>query len=651
MHKPLKPLLIALLACGMSGCDEQAQHTHAGSGKIDWSKPHIVVEPEVTRAIGGVSEMERKRYFAVCDHGTGFDNRMAAGEGVYDYLVNDLGIYFGRQLGPVKYTASQLPEDPDRPGYADISSLEKQEINPPGETFYKDFGPNLDVAAHGNHNAYPEYMGKYMLEGTEYHGHEEWIPDNIDAAAELAAAVFKYNYNDFDRPKYFEPLNEPHWKFFVDQHMADWHLAVKSKIQETMPEVLVGGMCQSVSYFFRSNYQNFVGLEGFIKNTEGKMDFYSFHSYDYFYWEDNSLNGRIQSGLPLEGSLDLLQNHTVNTHGREVDVVISEQGGYINVNPKGEYDGERVASYFAEKYFPDKSWENELRKRSIVCFVHVSSIIANTLAFMDHPHTVQKSVPFLLPNTWNWDPKYYANLYVPENYTDQSKWVPTHMLDFYKLFRGVDGRRVKTISSDPDLQARAFVNGSKLYLLVNNLSSRPESTSLWGINAPKIDIRRFGRNEDQTAYYNEETIKTPSSLELAGRETVVMIADLSAPIREHRSVNEISCYGDKTRVPLSNAEFTIRTPVNKPMEYAVLRVALTRPNGMSYEPKITLNGKELDVPLEDCADRLERGEYGSTKLIYIDPDDLRAKNRVKISFDDGDEGVVGTVVIRVAVKQ
>lgn len=72
-------------------------------------------------------------------------------------------------------------------------------------------------------------------------------------------SVLKYKYTDFDRPKYFEPLNEPQWKFFVDEHMADWHLAVQEKVHALMPEVQVGGMCQSVSCFYRDNDQNFNG--------------------------------------------------------------------------------------------------------------------------------------------------------------------------------------------------------------------------------------------------------------------------------------------------------------------------------------------------------------------------------------------------------
>ncbi|VGO23488.1 beta-agarase [Pontiella sulfatireligans] len=624
----------------------------AASKNIDWAAPHIVVEPQTTRAIGGVSEVDRKRYFCVSDNGTGFDQRMKPE--VYDYLVNELGISFGRSLGPVQYVATTLKEDPSRPGYADLTPLKNKKHGKPGERFEKDFGPNLDVAAHGNHNAYPVYMGKHMHEGVEYHGTPEWIPANIDAAAELAAGVMKYNYTDFDRPKYYEPLNEPHWKYFVDQHMADWHLAVQEKVHALTPDVMVGGMCQSVSYFFRDNYQNFNGFKGFISNTQGKMDFYSFHSYDYLRWRDGEFKGRIQSGLALEGSLDLMQNYTVNTLGKEVDVVVSEQGGYVHSEPKGMYDGEAIAAEIMAAQHPDadpQTWEYEMQKRSIVCFGHVSSILANTMAFIDHPHTVLKSVPFLLPNTWSWDTKYYANLYVPKNYTDQSQWVETHMLDFYKFFRGVNGRRVKVLSSDPDLQTRAFVDGSKMYLAVNNQSWRPESVSLYGIDAKQVEVRRFGRNADFTAYYTEETVPVPEALELAGREAVMIVADFGGTIQEKGKVNEIACYGDKVIVPMKKAEFKIKVPVEKQIDYAVLRVGLTRKTESSKAAVITLNGKPLDVPLEDCADRLADGEYGTTKMVYLNIADLQAENTVSVSFPDGDDGVVGTAVIRAAVVE
>ncbi|MEN8862245.1 MAG: beta-agarase [Lentimonas sp.] len=625
-------------------------YANSSNGAGDNDAARIRVHAGITRAIGGVAEVDRARYFSVSDHGTGFDQRVP--EEIYEYLVHDLGISFGRQLGPVKWTASTLPEDPKRPGYADVTKLENQRLPKPGAQFVKDFGPNLNVAAHGNHNAYPEYMGQYALEGANYHGKTEWVPENIDAAVELAAAVFKYNYNDFDRPKFYEPLNEPHWKFFGDPHFAEWHMAIQKRFHEDLPEVKVGGMCQSVSYFYRDNYQNFNGMKVFYDRTEGEMDFYSFHSYDYFDWTEEDFRGRVQSGLPLEGNLDLLQNYAVLEHGKEVEVVISEQGGYINVQPKGEYDGELLAAKIAEQYFPEDTWENELKKRSVVAFVHVSSIIANTLAFMDHPHTVQKSVPFLLPSTWKWDTKYYASLYVPENYTDESKWVPTHMLDFYKLFRGVDGRRVYAASNDPDLQTRAFVDGSKLYLVINNQSWRSEAAEIQGIMGQSVEIRRFGRNDDYTAYYEESQSVLEPKMEIAGRETVVIVADYGPTIEEKTVLNERSFYGDKTRTKLSeNANYTIEVPAGLSAVYGVLRVGMTRPSGLSHDPQITLNGKVLEVPLEDAADRFDVGEYGTTKMIVIPPVDLKTVNVVKVRFPDGDAGAVGSAVLRIAVRE
>jgi hypothetical protein len=280
----------------------------------------------------------------------------------------------------------------------------------------------------------------------------------------------------------------------------------------------------------------------------------------------------------------------------------------------------------------------------------VSSILANTMAFIDHPHTVKKAVPFLLPNTWSWDVKYYANLYVPYNYTDQSQWVETHMLDFYKFFQGVDGRRVKALCSDPDLQTRAFVDGSKIYLAVNNQSWGAESVSLYGIDAKTVEIRRFGRNADFTAYFTSEKIATPEQLEVAGREAVMIVADLGRPVAEKKAVNEIVCYGDKMMIPLKMATFKISVPQDKPIDYAVLRVGLTRTSDLSHAAIITLNGKALEVPLEDCADRLNAGEYGTTKLVNLNPVDLLAENTVTISFPDGEQGFVGTAVIRAAVS-
>ncbi|MEO0796237.1 MAG: beta-agarase [Verrucomicrobiota bacterium] len=647
-----------------AGCSENAPSQDAStsgsltledepkSRPIDWNKPYIVVEPNVTRAVQGVSEVDRKRYFAICDSGGYFPNQVKD-QAMYDYLVNDLEISFGRALGPVKWIAQNTKEDPERPGYADLTKIKNTKLPKPDPQFLEDFGPNLDVAAHGNHNAYPEYMGRFENEESLKHKYAEYLPLDVAAAAELAAAVMKYNYDDFTRPRYFEPINEPHWSFYSEPHLAEWHLATMEAVHEATPEVLVGGPCSSVCYFYRRDYSGFNGVKDFIDATDGKMDFYSYHTYDYLRWRDGELKGRLQSGLPLEGTLDLVPNYTVNKFGEEKDIVVSEHGGYIWNDPKGEFDGDYVASEILKIHEPDAdtdSWEYEMKKRSIVNFGHVSSILANTLAFMDHPHTLKKAVPFILFTTWNWDPKYYAGMFVPYEYTDEEQWVETDLTAFYKFFRGVDGRRVKALCSDPDLQVRAFVNGSKLYLAISNQSPKSETIDLYGITTPTVNVRSLGRNENFTMSYGEETVDTPKTLTVAGRESLMIVADYGSAIAETSTVNELVCYGDDVAKPLSEATFTVQVPQDREIDYAQLRVAVTRPPEASQEPVITLNGKALEVPLEDSAERYTDLEYASTKLIYVDPAELQEVNTVAVSFPDGDDGAVGSVVIRAAVQ-
>ncbi len=619
----------------------------------------VTVDPQTTRAIEGHAELDRGRYLNLCDPGTGFDRRLKDGPGVYETLIQDYGARFGRRLGLVKWVARNVKEDPSRPGFADLSSIEN-ELRPQksSERMRSELGPNLGVAVHGAHNAFPEFMGRVDAEEADGHGNVQRLPQNLAASAELAAAVLKHGYTDFDRPAFYEPVNEPHWRFMQNKHIARWHMAVRNAVKASTPEVAVGGPCMSVSYFYRNGYDGFNSVKSFMDQTAGAMDFYSFHVYDYFRWQApdakgggvrGDYGGAIQTGLPLEGVLDLVQNHAVSEFGHEVDLVISEHGGYNGFPKGGEYDGEEQADRLAALHFPEaRGFEREMKKRSIVNSLMLGSVVANTLTFMDHPHVVQKAVPFLLPNTWNWGPKYYAQLYVPYDYTDESRWVPTHLIDFYRFFRGVDGRRVKALCDDPDVQARAFVSGDTLYLALNNQSYRPETVNLSGLSADQVVLRRMGRNTDFTGYYREDQVAAPATLELAGRESVMLVAPLAgAAARATRTVDERVFYADRIAQPVADAAFHINVPASHTIDYAQLRIGLERPVDAAKSPTVRLNGQVLDVPLEDCADRMTNDvQYATTKLIPVDPALLKVHNTVAITFADGDAGHVGTAVLR-----
>ena len=618
----------------------------------------IVIQPSVTRAIEGISELERERYFAVAESGIGAQRALQTEER-FQYLFQELDAKLGRILGPVSSSirwGNAVQEDPKRPGFVDLDHLKKVlSQKSVDETALREiFGENLNIAAHGQHNAFPAFMGKHDNEHSRKK--PEHIPKNIAAAAELSATIFKHKYSDFSRPRYYEPLNEPNWSFYDDEHLAQWHLATKASVQKECPEVKVGGLCMSVSYFPQSQYKVWNGMKSFMDHTEGQMDFYSFHAYDYYKQPEGGHNETsVTSGLPIEGVLDLINNYAVNTYGKTVDIVISEQGGYVSRNgEENQYEGEYLAKKIlsaAPVELHKEGFQGELQRRSTIQWIHLSSIIGNTLAFMDHPHSVQKAVPFLLPNTENWDPKYYASIYLPEDYQKGGKLTESFLLNFYKLMRGIKGRRVIADCTDQDLQVRSFVDGSHLFTIINNLSTETHHISLKGLKGDSHTVRQLSRGPNLIPSYLEKEVIS-GDLNIKGRDCIVLVSDSGSQISEKKILNERACYGNvitqKTSERQSDLNFEISMPEFSKATSPVLRVGFNRASDSDHRIKVIINRTEVEAPIEDSAPRYHHSKngYSTTRLIPFSASLLKENNTITISFPDGKPGAVGSAVIR-----
>ncbi|MEM1012770.1 MAG: hypothetical protein AAGI46_11195, partial [Planctomycetota bacterium] len=77
----------------------------------------IQVDVTTVRSIDGHSELDRNKFFAVCDSGS--IAQRAPDDQTLDFLLDDLDVRFGRQLGPVRWGLggrASYQEDPSRPG-------------------------------------------------------------------------------------------------------------------------------------------------------------------------------------------------------------------------------------------------------------------------------------------------------------------------------------------------------------------------------------------------------------------------------------------------------------------------------------------------------------------------------------------------------
>ncbi len=614
------------------------------------SQVKISIDPFSIRSIQGTSRLNREAYFGICDPGTEFKKRCLK-PARYQWLIENNGITFGRTLQVVngldEYQKA-IRQDPSRPEFVDKAFLiKKVKSKSSSADFKRDMNNRLDIAAHGFRNAFPEFMGIYQTEAARKDKYAQRLPKNIEAAAELSALALSHRFTDFDRPKYYEPINEPHWSYLQSKHLANWHLATMKTVHRDVPGVLVGGPCLAVPIWEKN-------LRPFIDNTQCKLDFYSFHIYDFLREKDGNFGGVIQSGLPLESLLDQIQNYTVNSYGKEVDIVVSEHGGY-GAN-------ELVQQLAVDAQFKETGFEWEMKKRSIDDFNMVSSAIANTLVFMDHPHTVLKAVPFILLESMNWDPKYYATLYTPRNFTDKTDWLPGKKILFYRLFRDLRGNRITSSCPDPDIQTRAFVDGDTAFVILNNLSNAKKFVS---INLPRpieMQVRRLGRNADFTPYLAEakrpvggktaeNNLNQNASYDFRfkGRETILIKSTYAKAIEPRQRINEIPCYANRLDVTLDKGRqraFTVEVPNVDKLKYANLRIGVNRAPEFDKEISVMVNGKTYEVPLEKCADRLTDKAYKSCKIIPLDPTDLKTRNVVYISFPDGQPGSISNVSIR-----
>ncbi|MDC0265619.1 beta-agarase [Mariniblastus sp.] len=614
------------------------------------SQVKISIDPFSIRSIQGTSRLNREAYFGICDPGTEFKKRCLKPTR-YQWLIENNGITFGRTLQVVngldEYQKA-IRQDPSRPEFVDKAFLiKKVKSKSSSADFKRDMNNRLDIAAHGFRNAFPEFMGIYQTDAARKDKYAQRLPKNIEAAAELSALALNHRFTDFDRPKYYEPINEPHWSYFKSKHLANWHLATMKTVHRDVPGVLVGGPCLAVPIWEKN-------LKPFIDNTQCKLDFYSFHIYDFLREKDGNFGGVIQSGLPLESLLDQIQNYTVNSYGKEVDIVVSEHGGY-GAN-------ELVQKLAIDAQFKETGFEWEMKKRSIDDFNMVSSAIANTLVFMDHPHTVLKAVPFILLESMNWDPKYYATLYTARNFTDKADWLPGKKILFYRLFRDLRGNRIASSCPDPDIQTRAFVDGDTAFVILNNLSDANKFVS---INLPRpieMQVRRLGRNADFTPYLAEakrpvggktaenDLDKNASyDFRFKGRETILIKSTYPKAIEPRRQIDEIPCYANRLDVNLNQGRkraFTVEIPGKGKLEYASLRIGVNRAPEFDKEIAVTINGKPYQVPLEKCANRLTDKAYKSCKIIPLDPADVKTRNVIYVSFPDGQPGSISNVVIR-----
>ncbi|MEM9251153.1 MAG: hypothetical protein AAGB29_02275 [Planctomycetota bacterium] len=626
----LSPALVVILSVGLL-LGPNLVHPAA-------AQTTITVRPDVQRTIGGVTQLDRERYFTQTE--TLLPNTSS---GVADLISpTDINVVSGRISTEFdQFIASSLPQDATRPGFIDPNAL-RNRLRGDYRNFVTNGGryeviranPNALIVNSGRFDAFwPGYMIQPGTDG---------LP-RADAYAEfiniyLEEAVYGPNaFHPVDKDRFYvELVNEPDLHYnatLTRQGLADWHRDVTQAVLAEHPEAKIGGPSLAITTFERNDFgsgNDFSRFEErvgrFIADREDSdIAFLSYHPYErYDVTNSNNVVRAVdQSPGRVSGTLDLIRARDLaeNPDAEPLPIALTEYGAFNRLVGDPE-----AAGY----------------TRSEMQFDLSRDIREQLLIYLDRPDVILNATPFVqgapiggLGNDTaiEQDNVLFERLPgggVTESYLGQT----------FRAYAEVKGSYIDLNNPDGgNLQALAFRDGDTVYVLLNNLLDTAQTidldilASLGGIESATID-RLFQTGDPNSVagaqnvfLDNVDITNALGALALNPNEgsviTVKLTDDTAFTHRSERrtfySETTIDAFGQGNG---QTSPFTIDVDLDaETLTEAVLRLTYSREDantdlGETFE--VIVNGVRLRVPAGVLG--IDDGDPGiQLRELLIDP--------------------------------
>jgi hypothetical protein len=573
---------------------------------------NVKINANIKRFIGGVSLLDRTKYFNLHDG----DNGIEENTFLATYNVSQ-----GRGFwGPFAYAKQQSG------GVAGIYPSPK----PPTNTTVR----NIRRFVGAEHPNNPFFDGV-----------------NKVAAANWAVEYYKNFASDRDRPEFFELLNEP-FVHAKDFYTGPWSVSEQQRIKTQMSQLYkeVGdqfattpelakmkmiGPSIAWTQFEKSDFEVWsYDMKLFMDIAGSSMHSFVTHLYDGI---NVTGDDRKVSGSNSEAVLDLIETYSYAKWGSVKPHAITEFGG--------------TEAGFGPNYSDIAS------SQSVVSMNH---ILFNLLERQDKlsiaiPFTSGKSIWHITAAN-NYQP-YLAVLFKPTNLgqPNPTGWVYTPRVNFYKLWQEVKGERVYIKSDNPDIQSQAFVSGSKLYLILSNLDSKNQNVNLNFVssltNLVNVKIKSLKTYINQLPNYTDQTVTiAPNTIALIPDQTTVLEYTFSSAIAFNNAIKRRNYYTvTHLQAITANTDmnFNYNAVIFNATGEAVLKMSLGRPISRSKKPIVTVNGSPVVVP--DNWKGYDQGnmvDFFGTIDIPVPFNLIKASNVVKVKFPDSG-GRVSSLILSV----
>lgn len=603
----------------------------AGVGLYGQSTVFVDVNLNMKHSVDTFSQFDRKKYINI--HASLTDKGWDS-DAMRDQFLDGYDVYLGRDNGRLPWQMEQLDQDPGRQGWPspiDMTNRGNTEKNRyatlPGAHRHED---RSDMMIGGQTPMYPNGEPSNPCCGNAV----PWIWEGHEALAEYFAQFLVKYYGSGTssgepRPTFVEVMNEP----FVQASeipatrgaISELHNAVARRVHELAPDVMVGGY---TSAHPEHNAGDFALWDNawklFIDIAGANMDFFSVHLYDNSY--DGYGNLKYRAGANAEAVLDMIEHYSHLTLGEVKPFNISEYGNFTR-----EMNG--------TPYTKERDWPN------------LRSFSSMLMQFLEKPDKMVKVMPFvLLKATWwthesgnRYPHRVLRQQFELEGETGNA-WVYTELVKFFHLWSDVNGTRIDTRATDPDYQVDAYVDGKKVYVILNSLEQKNKDIKLKlfdnHINPVETVRIKHLRLDGGLPVLDSVTHAGIVSEVTLGREaTMILEYTFENVVTIDQNSSEEKHYADKYLQPIE-AEvpniFVVDSVERGANGEAILRLGIGRDHGRSLRPVVVINGDTVEVPRDFRGyDQLTRDGFFGVLEIPVPYELLADSNTVAVTFKDG----------------
>jgi len=231
-------------------------------------------------------------------------------------------------------------------------------------------------------------------------------------------------------------------------------------------------------------------------------------------------------------------------------------------------------------------------------------------------------------------------------------WIYTDRVHFYQLWANVKGKRVDSRPDQLDLMTDAYVDGNKVYVVLNNLAWEDQVVKLnmfenYGVDIEQLMVKHyqlddrfaaFDQNSDRldTTYYTGNNL--PGFFTIGAEGTMILEYTFAESIEIDQTSNEVKYYATDYYQPIqanTPLVFEINDVQTNSNGEAVLRLGLGRDHGKSLTPVVLVNGTQVAVPVDYRGDeQVDRETFFGVIEIDVPNELLQTNNTISITFPD-----------------